>query len=84
MDVLSLKVIAPNLLAAVSVLYVNPRKLNQRKSLTALYWTSLLCSLTRINLYLIYRVKTKECYFIFNYSVSVPGHLQTWKNLNIV
>ncbi len=37
MDVLSLKVIARNLLAAVSVLNVNPRKLNQRKSLTALY-----------------------------------------------
>ncbi len=24
-----------------------------------------------------------QCYFIFDYSVSIPGHLQTWKNLNI-
>ncbi len=37
LDVLSLKVIVPNLLAAVGVLNLNPRKLNQRKSLTALY-----------------------------------------------
>ncbi len=25
-----------------------------------------------------------QWYFIFDYSVSVPGHLQTWKNLNIL
>ncbi len=77
MDVLSLKVIAPNLLDAVSVLNVNPRKLNQRKITHSSLLNKPTCSLTRINLYLIYTVKTKQCYFIFNYSVSVPGHRQT-------
>ncbi len=28
--------------------------------------------------------QTIHWYFTFDYSVSVPGHLQTWKNLNIV
>ncbi len=40
--------------------------------------------LTRINLYLIYIAKTMQWYFTFDYSVSVPGHVQTWKKLNIV
>ncbi len=35
--------------------------------------------LTGMNLYLIYTAKTMQWYFTFDYSVSVPGHVQTWK-----
>ncbi len=40
--------------------------------------------LSGMNLYLIYTAKTMQLYFTFDYSVSVPGHVQTWKKLNIV
>ncbi len=37
-----------------------------------------------LTIYDIFKVKTMQCYFKFDYLVSVPGHLLTWKNLNIV
>ncbi len=70
LDFLSLKLIAPNLFVAVGVLNVNPR--NEIRENYSQFFTELLWSLTRMNLYLIYTLETLQCYFIFDYSVSVP------------
>ncbi len=75
LDALSLNVTMPNL--AVGVLNVNPRKYRENHSLLL---TELLCIfIFRINLDLIYTVKTIQSYFTFDYSVSVPEHLQNNK-----
>ncbi len=57
LDVLSLKVIAPNLRTAVGVLNVNPINYIRENHSQLL--------LTRMNLYLIHTVKAMQCYFIF-------------------
>ncbi len=61
--------LVPNLLAAVGVLIVNPRNYIIENHSSLLNYFN--------NNNLIYTVMTVQCYFIFDYSVSVPGQLQT-------
>lgn len=80
---LGLKVTRPNLLAAVGVVNVNPIKKLKREKITHCSWLTFVV-LTRINLYLIYTVKSMRCHFTFDFSVSVPKHLQTCYNMYTV